>query len=53
MGVFVSKLIVKRMSKSLFMKLEYTLMCYTSLKLLDSGFGVGFFDRLWAAVGWV
>ena len=53
LGVFVSKLIVKRMSKTLFTRLEYSLMPYTSLKLLDSGFNTGVFDRLWAAVGWV
>ena len=41
------------MSKTVFMRLEYTLMCYTSLKLLDSGFSTGIFDRLWTAVGWV
>lgn len=37
MGVLVAKMIVKRMSKSLFMKLEYTLMTYASLKLLYAG----------------
>lgn len=36
-GVLIAKLIVKRMSKSLFMKLEYTLMTYASLKLLHAG----------------
>ena len=41
------------MSKTVFMRLEYTLMCYTSLKLLDSGFDLGVFVKLWTAVGWV
>lgn len=43
-GVFLSKLIVKRMSKSLFMKMEYTLMSYASLKLLDAGLALGFLN---------
>jgi uncharacterized membrane protein YfcA len=36
-GVFVAKLIVHRMSKGLFMKLEYTLMTYAAGKLLHAG----------------
>lgn len=43
-GVFLSKMIVKRMSKSMFMKLEYTLMTYASLKLLDAGLALGFLN---------
>jgi len=36
-GVFVAKLIVHRMSKSVFMKLEYSLMTYAASKLLYAG----------------
>jgi hypothetical protein len=37
LGVFVSTHVVKRLSKSLFMKMEYCLMTYAGGKLLYSG----------------
>ena len=37
LGVFVSTYVVKRLSKSLFMKMEYCLMTYAGGKLLYSG----------------
>jgi hypothetical protein len=49
-GVFGSTLIVKRLSKSLFMKMEYTLMTYASLKLLNAGLHLGVEEAIWKAV---
>eukprot|EP00747_Dinoflagellata_sp_TGD_P207442 gnl/TRDRNA2_/TRDRNA2_81017_c0_seq1.p1 gnl/TRDRNA2_/TRDRNA2_81017_c0~~gnl/TRDRNA2_/TRDRNA2_81017_c0_seq1.p1 ORF type:complete len:334 (+),score=64.38 gnl/TRDRNA2_/TRDRNA2_81017_c0_seq1:79-1080(+) len=37
LGVFVAKILVSRMSKSLFMKLEYCVMSYAASKLLYAG----------------
>jgi len=41
LGVLASKEVIKRMSKRVFMRLEYGLMTYASLKLLDAGFQLG------------
>jgi hypothetical protein len=49
-GVFGSTLIVKRLSKALFMKMEYTLMTYASLKLLNAGLHLGIEEAIWKAV---
>ena len=40
LGVWVSKAVVRRLSKTLFMQLEYALMTFASVKLLASGLGV-------------
>ena len=40
-GVFGSTLVIPRMSKSLFMKLEYCVMTFAAAKLLDAGLGTG------------
>lgn len=41
-GVFASTAIIPRMSKDLFMKLEYGLMTFAGLKLIDAGLGWGY-----------
>ena len=41
-GVFGSTAIIPRMSKALFMKLEYCVMTFAALKLIDAGLGLGF-----------
>jgi len=43
MGVLGSTLVIPRMSKSLFMKLEYAVMTFAAAKLLDAGLGTGLF----------
>jgi hypothetical protein len=40
-GVFASTAIIPRMSKQLFARLEYGLMTFASLKLIDSGLQLG------------
>lgn len=41
LGVLVSKQVVRHMSKRLFMRLEYALMTFASLKLIDAGLQLG------------
>ena len=41
-GVLGSTAIIPRMSKELFMKLEYGLMTFAGLKLIDAGLKLGF-----------
>ncbi|CAE8726265.1 unnamed protein product [Polarella glacialis] len=43
-GVLVSKQIIKRMSKTVFVRLEYGLMTFASLKLIDVGTELNFFS---------
>ena len=41
-GVYASTAIIPRMSKQLFMRLEYALMTFASLKLIDAGLKLGY-----------
>jgi hypothetical protein len=41
LGVFGSTAIIPRMSKQLFMRLEYGLMTFAALKLIDAGLSIG------------
>lgn len=45
-GVYASKPLLRNMSQGWFTTLEYSLMTYASLKLLDAGFETGVFERL-------
>jgi len=42
LGVKCSTFIIPRMSKELFMKLEYAVMTFAAFKLIDAGLGLGF-----------